>query len=86
MPSRTFCFHLIIQDSFDELLVTPQTVGLGPVDLSKVVLVQVQLWSTVHDVSDDSGQSRPLLGSCCMLVRLTVTVQELEDTKEETAL
>lgn len=77
--------HLVIQNVSDQLLVASQAAYLSSVGLNKVLLVQVQVWSTVHDVSDDSGQCEPLLGPCCMLVGLEVTVQELENEEEPKA-
>lgn len=79
---QTLCFHLIVQNVSDQLLVALQAAYLCPVGLNKIILVQVQLWPTVHDVSNDSSQCKPLLCPCCMLVGLKVTVQELEN--EET--
>lgn len=58
-----------------------QAAYLCPVGVNKIILVQVQLWSTVHDVSDHPGQCEPLLSSRCVLVRFVVAIQELEKTK-----
>lgn len=72
-------FYLIVQNVFDQLLVALQTANLGPVGLNKIILVQIQVWPTVHDVSDNLSQCKPLLSPCCMLVGLIVTVQQLEN-------
>lgn len=81
-PLLSFCCHLIVQNVSDQLPVASQAVYLGPVGLKEVILVQVQLWPTVHDVGNNSSQLKPLLRPCCVLVRLVVTVQELENRRE----
>lgn len=75
-------FHLIVQNFSDQLLVASQAAYLSSVGLNKVTLLQVQLWPTVHDVSNDSSQPEPLLSARCMLVGLVVTVQELENKQK----
>jgi len=62
--------------------VAEQAAAVSPVGLHKVVLAQVQLRAAVHDVGDNARQRKPLLGPRCMLVRLVVTVQELERTNK----
>lgn len=69
----------MVQNHFDQLSVALQGADLDPVGLDEIVLVQVQLWAAVHDVSDDPGQLEPLLGPRCVLVGLVVTVQELQE-------
>ena len=81
-PLQTFCCHLIVQNVSDQLPVASEAVCLGPVGLNEVILAQVQLWPTVHDVGNNSSQLKPLLRPCCVLVRLVVTVQELENRRE----
>lgn len=76
-PLQTF--HLSVQNVSDQLLVALQAVHLSSVGLNKVIQVQVQLWPAVHDVRNNLSQRKPLLSPCCMLVRLVVTVQELDN-------
>lgn len=76
-PLQTF--HLSVQNVSDQLLVALQAVYLSSVGLNKVIQVQVQLWPAVHDVRNNLSQRKPLLSPCCMLVRLVVTVQELDN-------
>lgn len=80
------CLHLIVQNVPDQLLVALQAAYLRSVGLNKVILVQVQLWPTVHDVSNNSSQCKPLLSPCCMLVGLVVTVQDLDKRKKKNSL
>ncbi|TNN78254.1 hypothetical protein EYF80_011494 [Liparis tanakae] len=69
-------------DVSDEPPVAAQAAAGRRVGLHEAALARVQLRPAVRDVGDDARQRKPLLGPRGMLVRLVVTVQELERTNK----